>query len=89
VKPEVLYKYADISHNNGGFDGLVVSMLPSGRPKPPDFSGENILNMPSLGGEVKPPVPCRRFAAVSVKCGEFLEKLRKRQLLKKGGALWS
>jgi hypothetical protein len=33
------------------------------RPKPSDFSGEKIHSMPSFGGEVKPPVPCRRFAA--------------------------
>jgi hypothetical protein len=32
------------------------------RPKP-DFSGEKIHSMPSFGGEVKPSVPCRRFAA--------------------------
>jgi hypothetical protein len=33
------------------------------RPKPSDFSGEKIHIMPSFGGEVKPSVPCRRFAA--------------------------
>ena len=27
------------------------------------FRGEKILNTPSFGGEVKPSVPCRRFAA--------------------------
>ena len=27
------------------------------------FEGEKILSPPSLGGEVKPSVPCRRFAA--------------------------
>ena len=27
------------------------------------FKGEKILSTPSLGGEVKPSVPCRRFAA--------------------------
>ena len=26
------------------------------------FKGEKILSTPSLGGEVKPSVPCRRFA---------------------------
>jgi hypothetical protein len=31
--------------------------------KPSVFSGEKILSMPSFRGEVKPPVPCRRFAA--------------------------
>jgi hypothetical protein len=33
------------------------------RPKPSDFSGEKIHSMPSFGAEVKPSVPCRRFAA--------------------------
>ena len=28
-----------------------------------NFKGEKILNTPSFGGEVKPWVPCRRFAA--------------------------
>jgi hypothetical protein len=32
------------------------------RLKPSDFSGEKILSMPSFGWEVKPSVPCRRFA---------------------------
>jgi hypothetical protein len=27
------------------------------------FQGEKILSIPSFGGEVKPSVPCRRFAA--------------------------
>ena len=27
------------------------------------FKGEKILSTPCFGGEVKPPVPCRRFAA--------------------------
>ena len=27
------------------------------------FTGEKILSTPSFGGEVKPSVPCRRFAA--------------------------
>ena len=30
------------------------------RPKPQDFQGEKILSTPSFGGEVKPPVSCRR-----------------------------
>jgi len=33
------------------------------------FKGEKILSMPSFGGEVKPSVPCRRFAA----CKRYLE----------------
>jgi len=27
------------------------------------FQGEKILSTPSFGGEIKPSVPCRRFAA--------------------------
>jgi len=34
-----------------------------------NFKGEKILSTPSFGGEVKPSVPCRRFAA----CKRFLE----------------
>jgi hypothetical protein len=30
------------------------------------FQGEKILSMPSFGGEVKPLVPCRRFAACKI-----------------------
>jgi hypothetical protein len=33
------------------------------------FKGEKILSTPSFGGEVKPSVPCRRFAA----CKRYLE----------------
>jgi hypothetical protein len=52
------------------FSGLVVSMLASGtrvrRFKPGRssqvFSGVKILSMPSFGREVKPWVPCHRFA---------------------------
>ena len=33
------------------------------RPKPSDFQGEKILTTSSFGGQVKPSVPCRRFAA--------------------------
>jgi hypothetical protein len=42
---------------------FVVSQDSQTRPKPSDFSGEKILSLPSFGGEVKPSVPCRRFAA--------------------------
>jgi hypothetical protein len=31
--------------------------------KPSEFSGEKILIVPFFGGEVKPSVPCRTFAA--------------------------
>jgi hypothetical protein len=59
-----LYPYCD-------FGGLVVSMLASGTQvrglKPGRsrriFRAKNILSMPSFGGEVKPSVPCRGFAA--------------------------
>jgi ABC-type uncharacterized transport system permease subunit len=51
----------------GTIGGLVVSMLASGTQdcgfEPSDFSSEKIFSMPSFGGEVKPSVPCRRFAA--------------------------
>jgi hypothetical protein len=54
-----------------GFGGLKVSMLASGTHvrgfKPGRsrriFQGEKILITPSFGGEAKPSVPCRRFAA--------------------------
>jgi hypothetical protein len=54
-----------------GFGGLVVSMVASGTQdhgfapgwSRRNFSGEKILSMPSFGREVKPFVPCRRFAA--------------------------
>jgi hypothetical protein len=53
--------------DTSGFCVIVVSTLGSGTqvrgPKPSDFSGDKILSMPSLGGEVKPSVPCRSFAA--------------------------
>ena len=46
-----------------GFGGLGVACWPSA----PKFAGSNpaekILSTPSFGGEVKPSVPCRRFAA--------------------------
>jgi hypothetical protein len=54
-----------------GFGGLVVSVLASGTQdrglKPGQsrriFRAKKILSTPSFGGEVKPSVPCRRFAA--------------------------
>ena len=56
------------SKYESGFGGLEVSVLAFGtqvqtRPKPSDFSGENILSAPSFGGEVKPSFPCRKFTA--------------------------
>ena len=49
---------------SSGFGGLGVACWPL----VPDrsrqiFKGEKILSTPSFGGEVKPSVPCRRFAA--------------------------
>ena len=68
IKEYYLYPYiTDIS----GFGGLGVACWPL----VPKFAGSNpaeavgflgakkILSMPSFGGEVKPSVPCRRFAA--------------------------
>jgi hypothetical protein len=60
-----------LNGTGSSFGGLVVSMLASGTQvrgfKPGrsrrNFRGEKILSMPSFGGEVKPSVPCRRFAA--------------------------
>ena len=42
-----------------GFGGLEVACWPSSRVQ----TRRKILNTPSFGGEVKPSVPCRRFAA--------------------------
>jgi len=58
-------------HGISGFSGLGVSMLAfstqvrgfkPGRSRR-IFKGEKILSAPSFGGEVKPSVPCCRFAA--------------------------
>jgi hypothetical protein len=48
--------YSVVKQRLSGFGGLVVSMLASGtqdRGFAPDRSRENILNMPSFGGEIK------------------------------------
>jgi hypothetical protein len=45
-----------------GFGGLVVSMLASGT-QVRVFKLGRSRRMPSFGGEVKPSVPCRSFAA--------------------------
>jgi hypothetical protein len=45
-----------------GFGGLVASVLAFST-QDPGFSGEKILSTPYFGGEVKPFVLCRRFAA--------------------------
>jgi len=56
---------------NSGFGGLGLSVLTfsaqvrgfkPGRSRQ-IFKGEKILSTPSFGGEIKPLVPCRRFAA--------------------------
>jgi hypothetical protein len=57
--------------NKTGFGGLGVSMLAFGTQvrgfkagwSRQNFKGEKILSTPSFGGEVKPSVPCPRFAA--------------------------
>jgi hypothetical protein len=74
----VIYPEFVVTPCDSGFGGLVVSMLASGtqdrtRPKPSDFSGEKIHTMPSFGGEVKPPVPCRRFAACKKTPATYVE----------------
>jgi hypothetical protein len=58
-------------HIDSGFGGLEAACWPlvpkfagSNRPKPSDFSGENILSTPSFGGEAKPSVPCRALRHV-------------------------
>ena len=56
-----------IIHGNFGFGGLGVACWPL-VPKfagsnPAEAKGEKFLSTPSFGGEVKPSVPCRRFAA--------------------------
>ena len=53
---------------SSGFGGLEVACWPLVRGFKPGrsrriFKGEKILRTPSFGGEVKPSVPCRRFAA--------------------------
>jgi len=52
-----------------GFGGLGVAFWPlvskfagSNPAEAVGFLGRKILSTPSFGGEVKPPVPCRRFA---------------------------
>jgi len=60
-----------LAEDVSGFSGLVVSMLASGtqvRGFKPSWSrrifrAKKFLSMPSFGGEVKPSVPCRRYAA--------------------------
>jgi hypothetical protein len=55
---------------HSGFSGLAGLWYPSLRVqtclKPLDFTGKKILSMHSFGGEVKPSVPCRRFAACKI-----------------------
>ena len=66
-----IYIYIYIYGISNGFGGLGVSVLAFvtqiRRFKPGRnvgfFKGEKILSTPSFGGEVKPSVPCRRFAA--------------------------
>jgi hypothetical protein len=73
-----------ITGGGSGFSGLVVSVLASGTQvhgfKPGRsrriFGAKKILSMPSFGGEVKPSVPCRSFAA----CKKSLQLPWKSQL---------
>jgi hypothetical protein len=65
------YQCTLLPPDESGFGGLVASMLAPGtqdRGFEPGwsrriFQGEKIHSMPSFGGEVKPSVPCCRFAA--------------------------
>jgi len=70
------FNYLGCELNLIGFGGLEVVCWPL----VPKFAGSNpakkILSTPSFGGEVKPSVPCRRFAA----CKRSLE-LRGSQIL--------
>jgi hypothetical protein len=66
-----MFKFCSIYPYNSGFGSLGVACWPL----VPKFAGSNpteavgflrekkILSTPSFGGEVKPSVPCRRFAA--------------------------
>ena len=59
----------------GGLEGSVLAFGTQVRGFKPGrsrriFKGEKILSTPSFGEEVKPSVPCRRFAA----CKRFLER---------------
>jgi hypothetical protein len=60
-------EYIPVLLTSSGFGGLVVIVLASGNQdrefKPGRSRREKIISMPSFGGEVKPFVPCRRFAA--------------------------
>ena len=63
-----------------GFGGLGVACWPlvpkfaGSNPAEAVVKGEKILSTPSFGGEVKPSVPCRRFAASkrSLNCVEVV-----------------
>jgi hypothetical protein len=59
VTPTHISYYVINGFNNNGNSLLFLRT----RPKPSDFSGEKIHRMTFFGGEVKPSVPCRRFAA--------------------------
>jgi hypothetical protein len=43
------------------------------QPKPSDFLGKKTHSMPSFGGEVKPSVPCHRFAACKKTLAIYVE----------------
>jgi hypothetical protein len=62
------WRYRFCNKDTGGFGGLGVAFSTQVRGFKPGksrriFQGEKILNTTSFGGEVKPYVPCRRFAA--------------------------
>jgi len=53
----------DVRNGFGGLGVACWSLVPKFEgSNPAGFKGEKILSTPSFGGEVKPSVPCRRFA---------------------------
>jgi hypothetical protein len=64
-KTVVIVIFFNFCNKKSGFGGLVVACWPlvTKFAKPSDFKDEKILSTPSFGGEAKPSVPCRRFAA--------------------------
>jgi hypothetical protein len=66
----ILSNAVTLTFEYSGFSGLVVHTLVSGTQvrgfepsQSPWIFGRKILSMPSFGGEVKPSVSCRSFAA--------------------------
>jgi hypothetical protein len=59
----ILNNFALISAYAVALGGVMVSVLATGpKVRTMDFKGDKIRSTPSFGAEVKPSVPCRRFA---------------------------